>query len=124
MNEINRPTGVPPPAYPPAQYSPPPLDFELPPAQSAGPPATPPKQSRLQRMQGQGGIMGALATLLVLLAKFGGVILGLLVKLKGLLIGLKFLSLGKVLITGGSLIINIVVEAAVWGWPFAVGFTL
>jgi Zn-dependent protease len=77
----------------------------------------------LQRWQGQKGIMGALATILILLAKFGGIVLGVLVKLKGLLVGLKFLTLGKVLITGGSMLLTIVLEAVSFGWAFAVGIT-
>jgi Zn-dependent protease len=104
------------------EYPPPAIDFIYPSASQAPPP--PRRQSKLHQLQSQGGIWGALATILILLAKFGGVLLGLLVKLKGLLVGLKFLTLGKVLVTGGSMLLTIVLESFALGWPFAVGLTM
>jgi Zn-dependent protease len=39
-----------------------------------------------------------------------------------LLSGLKFLKLGKLLTTGGTMLLSVVVYAFVWGWRYAAGF--
>ena len=77
--------------------------------------APPVKPSTLERWQGRGGILGALAALGLLLLKFGAPVFAVLAKFKGVLAGLKFLSLGKVFITGGSMLISIVLEATSFG---------
>lgn len=81
--------------------------------------ATPPEQQgRLARTQAKGGLMGALATIGIVLAKFGAPLLALLGKL-------KFLAVfGKVALTGGSMLLSMWLQAKVFGWPFAVGIVL
>ncbi|HEY2927799.1 site-2 protease family protein [Piscinibacter sp.] len=39
-----------------------------------------------------------------------------------LLASLKFIKLGKLLTTGGSMLVSVVVYAFVWGWRYAAGF--
>src|SRR4051794_9171648 len=39
-----------------------------------------------------------------------------------LLSGLKFLKIGKLLTTGGTMLLSVVVYAFVWGWRYAAGF--
>ena len=51
-------------------------------------------------------------------------IVAFLAKAKSLLLGLKFLPLGKVLLTGGSMLASIALYSLAFGWPFAVGFVL
>jgi Zn-dependent protease len=58
------------------------------------------------------------------IAGIGALLLALLSKGKGLLAGLKFLSLGKVLTTGGSMLLSIGVYAMAFGLPFAAGFVI
>src|SRR5437660_754975 len=87
------------------------------------PPPPPQKPGTLQRWQNQGGCTGAIAAILIVLAKFAAPILALLGKLKGALVLFKFASLTKLLVTGGSMIGTVVVEAWQWGWPFAIGLT-
>lgn len=58
------------------------------------------------------------------LAGIGFVLLALLGKLKFLLPALKFLKLGKVLTTGGSMFVSMWAYAALWGWSFGVGFVV
>ncbi len=87
--------------------------------------AEPPlKESTLHRWQSRGGLLGALATVLLMLAKVGAPVFAVLAKLKGVLIGLKFLTFGKVLITGGSMFVSMWAYAQLFGWPFAVGIVL
>lgn len=77
--------------------------------------APPPIQnpSVLQRKQKKGGIIGAIATLLLLLGK-----------LKFLFVGFKLLTFGKVLLTFGSMLISMWAYATVFGWPFGVGLVI
>jgi Zn-dependent protease len=58
------------------------------------------------------------------LAGIGAILLAILGKAKGLLVGLKFLSLGKVLTTGGTMLLSIGVYAMAFGLPFAAGFVI
>ena len=81
----------------------------------------PKKPSKLHHWQSQGGLIGAIATILLLLAKFWGPILVVLKQAKILAVFAKF---GKFFVTGGSMLLAIVVQAASWGWPMAVGITL
>jgi Zn-dependent protease len=78
----------------------------------------PPRQSKLQAAKSQGGWIGALAALALLLAKFWGPLLLLLSKL-------KFLALFKTFfITGGTMIASMWAWSTVFGWTFAVGFVI
>ena len=86
--------------------------------------AAPQNPSRLERMKSQGGILGALASILLVLAKIGTPILLLLSKLKFLLVGLKLLTFGKILLTGGSMLLSMWVYALRFGWPFGVGIVV
>lgn len=70
------------------------------------------------------GLWGALLVFAALLFKLKGPLLLVLSKLKFLLGGLKFLQLGKVLTTGGSMVVTIWVYGMVFGLPFAIGFVL
>lgn len=78
-------------------------------------PASPPESARspLRRWQSGGGWLGILATVLLLLFK-----------LKGVLGALKFLSLGKFLLTGGSMLLSIWLQAFRYGWAMAAGIVL
>lgn len=44
--------------------------------------------------------------------------------MKLLLLLFTGLKLGKVLITGGTMLLSILVYASIWGWPYAAGFVL
>lgn len=69
-------------------------------------------------MKGRGGILGAIATFLLFLAKAGAPLFALLLKFKVLLI------FGKLLLTFGSMFISMWFWAKLYGWPLAVGFVL
>lgn len=88
------------------------------------PPPPPANPSFLQRKQQKGGVVGALAGLLLLLAKIGAPLFAILAKLKFLLIGLKLLTFGKVLLTFSSMLLSMWVYAHFYGWPFGVGMVL
>lgn len=68
----------------------------------------------LDRMKARGGILGSLASLLILGLKFAGTI-----KLV-LLFALK----GKFLLTAGSMLLSIWLQSRIFGWPYAVGIVL
>ncbi len=85
--------------------------------QSQPQPYLSPLEEVRQRRSRNGTIAGVGATLLALVAKFKGVLL-LLLKFKWLLVA------GKMLVSGGSLILSIALWARFWGWPFAAGFVL
>lgn len=70
------------------------------------------------------GLWGAALGVAALLFKLKGPLLLLLGKLKFVAAGFKFLSLGKVLTTGGTMILTIWVYAQTWGLWFAVGFVV
>lgn len=65
-------------------------------------------------MKARGGILGSLASLLILGLKFAGTI-----KLV-LLFALK----GKFLLTAGSMLLSIWLQSRIFGWPYAVGIVL
>ena len=75
-------------------------------------------------MKSQGGLVGALASILLVLAKIGAPVFVLLSKLKFLLIGLKLLTFGKLLLTSSSMLISMWFWAKLYGWPFGVGVVL
>lgn len=83
----------------------------------------PPKQGRLHQWQSSGGLLGAIATLLLILAKFAAPVVAVLAKFKGALAILKLASFAKFFITGGSMLVTIIAEAFVFGWAFAFGIT-
>jgi Zn-dependent protease len=70
------------------------------------------------------GLIAILAAIGVALFKAKGVLLPVLGKLKFVLPALKFLKLGKILTTGGSMILSAALYATVFGWPYAVGLVL
>jgi len=74
--------------------------------------------SKLERQKAKGGIGGAIAGLVILLAKFGGLALALLSKLKFLTIGLKLL------VTCGSMLLSMWAYATRYGWPFGIGMVM
>jgi len=103
------------------------------PGQAAPPPAATPatwtpyapppgkKPGLLERWKSGGGVLGTLASLLLLLLKIGAPVLAVLAKLKFLLIGLKLLTFGKLLLGGGSMLLSAWAYATLYGWPFGVG---
>lgn len=94
-------------AYPP--YTPPSQPTSLPPPRASAPPRPEPKAPPRK------GVAGALGAIGIALAKFWGAI-------KGLLVGLKFLSIGKYLLTAGSMAISILAWSAAYGtWRMGVG---
>ena len=80
--------------------------------------------SLLERWKAKGGILGGIASALLLLAKVGAPLLALLAKLKFLLVALKLLTFGKFLLGGGSMLLSMWVWASLYGWPFGVGIVL
>lgn len=78
----------------------------------------------LERWKAKGGLLGAIASGLLLLAKIGAPVLLLLSKLKFLLVALKLLTFGKFLLGGGSMLLSMWVWASLYGWPFGVGIVL
>jgi Zn-dependent protease len=84
----------------------------------SAPPGPPQKESTLKKWQGSGGLLGGLATVLLLLAKFGAPLFAVLSKL-------KFLAIfGKFFLTGGSMLVTMWSFATRWGWPIGAGITL
>jgi Zn-dependent protease len=80
--------------------------------------------SLLERWKTKGGLVGALASALLLLAKIGAPVLALLAKLKFLLVALKLLTFGKFLLGGGSMLLSMWAWGLVYGWPLGVGIVL
>ncbi len=88
-------------------------------------PAPPPKNpSFLQRKQQKGGVAGAIASLLLLLAKVGAPILAVLSKLKFLLVGFKLLTFGKLLLTFSTMLLSMWAYSRLFGWPFGIGMVM
>lgn len=83
---------------------------ELPPVE----PSPPPKRINWGAWGAIGALLLFLFTKLKVLAGIG----------KFLLVSLKFLKLGKILTTGGSMLISMWAYAMFWGWPFGVGIVL
>jgi Zn-dependent protease len=92
------------------------------PAPPTQPPSPPSPRSTTTTKKA--GLWGALLVFAALLFKFKGPLLIVLSKLKFLLGGLKFLQLGKVLTTGGTMVVTIWVYGMLFGLPFAIGFVL
>lgn len=89
---------------------------------NATPPARP--ASRLERLRDKGGITGAIATVLLMLAKIGAPVIALLVKFKVLLVALKLFWIVKIFFTAGTMLLSMWVYARYFGWPFAVGLVM
>src|SRR5688572_15150338 len=89
----------------------------------AGPAAesAPKKPSKLHHWQSQGGFIGIIATILLLVVKFWGPILIVLKQAKVLVFFAKF---GKFFITGGSMFISMWFYATSFGWPMGIGLVL
>ena len=100
--------------------------------QSPTPPATEPPPyyapsqptGLLGRLKSKGGILGALASVALAIAKIGAPVLLLLSKLKFLLVAFKLLTVGKFLLGGGSMLVSMWVWGLVYGWRFGVGIVL
>jgi Zn-dependent protease len=91
---------------------------QSPPPPTAAPPADEESQggwsSWVKRLGPVGILLGFLLGKLKILAGVG----------KFILPALKLLKLGKILTTGGTMLLSIVVYAQRWGWWFAAGFVL
>ncbi len=100
----------------------------LSPAEPVSVPNTPPTPGSADARSATGaskkGLIGILGGLGVVLAKSWAVVLSVLLKLKVLLVGLKFLTFSKLLLTGGTMLLSMLVYAWRFGWPFAVGLVL
>lgn len=97
-----------------------PIPSEPPPAEVPRPyyaPAPPPP-GLLGRWKAKGGLLGTLASILLVLAKIGAPVLVVLSKLKFLLLG------SKLLLGGGSMLISMWAWATLYGWPFGIGLVL
>ncbi len=73
-------------------------------------------ESRKAKLKNLGPILGGLAGLGYLLFKLKA--------LKFLLPAIKFLKLGKIFTTAGTMLVSMWAYATYWGWPFAAGFVL
>jgi len=108
------------PTEPPA-VTPPPAPFSPYYAQTPAAPEyaySPNPPSLLQRWKAKGGILGGIASALLLVAKVAAPVLGLLAKF-------KFLALGaKLLLGSGSMLLSMWVWGLVYGWKFGVGIVL
>lgn len=82
------------------------------------------KPSLLQRWKAKGGVLGGIASFLLLIAKVAAPLIALLTKLKFLAVGLKLLTAGKLLLGGGSMLLSMWVWGLIYGWPFGVGIVL
>ncbi len=106
------------------------LDFDLSPVPdgastlTAPPPQAPAESAATANSTRRKGVLGALGGIGVVLAKFWSVILSVLMKWKVLLVGLKFLSLGKLLLAGSTMLISMFFYSFRFGWPFAIGLVL
>jgi len=80
--------------------------------------------STLERWKAKGGLVGGLASALLLLAKIGAPVLALLAKLKFLLVALKLLTFGKFLLGGGSMLLSMWAWGSIYGWPLGIGIVL
>jgi Zn-dependent protease len=78
-------------------------------------PAPAQKPSTLHKWQSQGGVLGVLASILLVLAKFFAPLVALLSKIKFLV------WLPKILLTGGTMLLSMWARAAIWGWWFGFG---
>ena len=80
--------------------------------------------SMLERWKARGGILGGIASVLLLLAKLIAPVVALLAKFKFLLVGLKLLTAGKLLLGASSMLISMWVWGLIYGWKFGVGIVL
>ncbi len=72
----------------------------------------------LQRWKAKGGVLGGIASFLLLIAKVAVPVLGLLAKFKFLAIG------AKLLLGSGSMLLSMWVWGLIYGWKFGVGIVL
>jgi Zn-dependent protease len=78
----------------------------------------PRRQSVLERWKQRGGVLGAIASVLLMLGKVVAPILAVLGKLKYFGFALKFL------LTAGTMIVSMWAYSLRWGWSFGVGLVL
>lgn len=99
----------------------------IPPAPADQVPARAPRKksgstiTRLLKAKGQGGLLGVLATLVLLAVKLGPLALSVLAKAKVLLL---VLLKAKFLLTGLSMLVSMWAYAGHYGWPLGVAFVL
>ena len=74
-------------------------------------PASPRSPGFLDKWKRTGGVLGAIASALLVFGKY-------------VLLAWKFVAASKFLLTGGTMLLSIVLEAFVYGWPIAVGIVL
>ena len=110
------PAEAPPPAVEPAPDTPFSPYYAAPSAAADFAYAKPP--SLLERWKAKGGILGGIASVLLLLAKVAAPVLAILAKFKFLALGLKLL-LGS-----GSMLLSMWVWGLIYGWKFGVGIVL
>jgi len=67
---------------------------------------------------------GGMGVVLALLWKLKALLVLALAKMKFVALGAKALSFGKMLTTGGTMLLSIALYAQLWGLPYAVGFVL
>ncbi len=70
------------------------------------------------------GKLGIIGVIFFLGWKFKAILIIVLAKMKFLLLGVKFLGIGKIFISGGSMLLSIAVYAVQWGFPYALGFVV
>jgi len=70
------------------------------------------------------GILGTLGAIGIVLAKWWGVALTVLLKLKSILLVGKVLLAGKLLLTGGTMLLSMFLWSYRFGWPMAIGIVL
>ncbi len=104
------------PSLPPADL--PPSPYYAGPGQAPPPPAPSGPPSLLERLKAKGGVLGTLASALLVLAKFAAPVLAVAAKFKFLLVA------GKLLLGGGSMLLSMWVWGLVYGWQFGVGIVL
>ncbi|HEY3329339.1 MAG TPA: site-2 protease family protein [Capsulimonadaceae bacterium] len=83
------------------------------------PPVTQPKQGILAKWKDGGGLLGGIATFLILVFKFLAPAIALLGKLKFVLFALK-----GILITSASMVVSAFAYSTRYGWAFGIGLVL
>ena len=108
------------PPFVPPLFSPavPPLP-SLPSQQNVAVASTPPQSQKAKK-----GLAGALGAIGIMIAKWWGVVLAVLLKFKTLLVALKLFTAFKLILTGGSMLLSIFLYSFAFGWPMAVGLVM
>lgn len=97
--------------------------FDLsPPVTTANVPAAAPVQPA--QSPPRKGVAGVLVAIGAALAKWWAVILSALLKFKGILVAAKLLTAGKLLLTGGTMLLSMFLWSYRFGWPMAAGLVI